>query len=124
MIVDTSCVLDLLDGVTAAFEKGQTLREQGEIWKFPAVTVAEVMTGYGATGDEEVSRRVENVLVGHPVIPADERTARRAGWIMGRTGLGHGDAFVGATADVLDEPVLTRNTSDLELISDVEVETY
>lgn len=125
MIVDTCFVLDLLDGAEAAFEKGVSLRDRDVVWKFPVMTVAEVMTGYGATNDDdEVARRVENVLLGHPVTDADERIARRAGWIMGETGLDHGDAFVGATALHLDEPVLTRNVSDFERIDDLAIETY
>lgn len=124
MIVDTSYVLDLLDGVEAAFDKGMELHERDVVWKFPSMTVAEVMTGYGATEDDEIAREVENVLLGHPVIEADERIARKAGWIMGQTGLDHGDAFIGATAAVLDEPVLTRNVDDFEQIDGTRIETY
>ena len=36
---------------------------------------------------------------------------------------GDGDVIVGATADILDEPVLTRNVDDFERLG-VEVETY
>jgi predicted nucleic acid-binding protein len=34
-----------------------------------------------------------------------------------------GDVIVGATADVLEEPVLTRNVDDFERLG-VDVETY
>lgn len=34
-----------------------------------------------------------------------------------------GDVIIGTTADVVDEPVLTRNVDDLERLG-VDVETY
>jgi predicted nucleic acid-binding protein len=124
MIVDTTYVLDLIRGDADAFRKGQELAAADTPLKIPTMTMMELFVGYGATGDEEEARRVENALLGHPIIDMDQVIARRAGWIGGRTGLDPGDSIIGATAAVHGEPVLTRNVDDFEQIEGVAVETY
>lgn len=124
MIVDTSYVLDLIDGDDDAFRKGEELVEAGTPLRVPSMTITELFVGYGATGDEEEARMVENVLRGYPVIDLDETLARKAGWIVGEAGVDLGDGVIGATAKVRGEPVLTRNVEDFERIDGVSVETY
>lgn len=124
MIVDTSYVLDLLGADRAAFEKGQQLTSENTPLKVPTMTIVELFVGYGATENESEARQVENAIRGHPIVPLDEHVARKAGWIAGQTGLDYGDAAIGATAAHLDEPVLTANVTDFELIDGVTVETY
>jgi predicted nucleic acid-binding protein len=124
MIVDTSYVLDLLDGDEDAFQKGRELTDARTPLLIPAMTIVELFIGYGATEDEEEARTVENVLLGHPVIEIDEVIARRAGWVAGQTGIDLGDAVIGATAVARDEPVLTRNVKDFEKIDGIEIEAY
>lgn len=87
------------------------------------MTIAELFVGISATGDDE-ARQIENVLMGHQVIDMDERIARKAGWIMGQTGLAPGDAIIGATAVLRDEPVLTADVDDFGRIDDVTIESY
>ena len=53
---------------------------------------------------------------------------RKAGRLSGElqndgSPVGDGDVIIGATAAVVEEPVLTRNVDDFEHL-DVEVETY
>ena len=124
MIVDTSYALDLLDEDADAFEKGVELMAEHTPLKLPAMTVMELFIGYGATENEEEARQVENAIAGHPIIDMDERVARKTGWIAGQTGLDPGDAAIGATALLLDEPVLTRNVKDFERIDGLAIETY
>lgn len=124
MIVDSSYVLDLLDGDREAFETGQRLMAGPTRLKIPTMTIVELFVGYGATGDEDEAREIENALGGHPIVEMDELIARRAGTIAGQTGLDFGDAVIGATAIQLDEPVLTRNVADFEKIDHVEITTY
>lgn len=38
--------------------------------------------------------------------------------------VGDGDVIIGATAAVLEEPVLTRSVEDFERLNGVEIETY
>lgn len=124
MIIDTSFLLDLLEGNRTAFEKGEQLVEQGTPFNVPAMTVAELFIGVEAIDGEDEARKVENVIMGHQILEMDELIARKAGVIMGETGLPPGDACIGATAHVRDEPVLTANVSDFRRISGLTVESY
>lgn len=124
MILDTSYVLDLLDGDRDAFERGQELVAGPSPLRVPTMVIVELFVGYGATGDEEEARQIENALQGHPMVELDGLIARRAGSIAGRTGLDFGDAVVAGTAIQLEEPVLTRNVQDFERIDNVAVKTY
>ena len=124
MIVDTSYVLDLLAEEPEAFEKGVELMAEHTPLKVPTTTLMELFVGYGATENEEEARQVENAIMGHPIVEMDETLARKAGWIAGQTGLDPGDAAIGATALLLDEPVLTANVEDFERIDGISIETY
>jgi predicted nucleic acid-binding protein len=64
MIVDTSYILDLLDGDREVFETGQELVAGPTPLKIPTMTIVELFVGYGATAnqpDEPVlTRNVED----------------------------------------------------------------
>ena len=108
MIYDTTYFLDLTKTERpSAFERG-----------------VELFYGVEAAGAGE--RRVRNALMGYPIVPADDRIARLAGRLHARhrtAGVDLGDCYVGATARVYDEPVLTRNADDFAPLG-VEVESY
>lgn len=126
MIYDTSYFLDLTKREDrAAFEKGIELFEAGVVRRVPSHVVFELFYGVEASGAGE-QRRVRNALMGYPVVPADDRIARLAGRLYARhrgDGVDLGDCYVGATARAYDEPVLTSNTTDFEIL-DVPVESY
>lgn len=135
MILDTTFFLDLKRRDEGAFRKGKRLFETGEPQRVPAQVLFELYYGVGATQSDEELRKVQNVLMGYPAVETDEQIARQAGRMLGRverdasrTGekvsTDEGDAYVAATAHVLDEPVLTRNVGDFEVFEGVEVETY
>lgn len=135
MILDTTFFLDLKRRDDAAFRKGEELFDAGVPQRVPVQVLFELYYGVGATQSDEELRKVQNVLMGYPPVEADERIARVAGQMLGaverdasqtgeRTGADEGDAYVAATARVLDEPVLTRNVEDFEAFESVEVESY
>lgn len=135
MILDTAFFLDLNRHDEAAFQKGVELFDAGVPQRVPVQVLFELYYGVGATQSDEELRRVQNVMMGYPPVEADEQIARRAGRMLGaveqtasetgeQTGADEGDAYVAATACVLDEPVLTRNVADFEAFERVEVETY
>jgi predicted nucleic acid-binding protein len=132
MILDSTFLLDLLREDDAAFRKGMELHEAGTVARVPAAAMFETYYGVGATGSDDELRRVQNVLMGYPPVPVDEEIVRVAGRMLGRvdtradgtSGVGTNDAYIGATARVLDEPVLTRNERDFEALPGVEVKTY
>lgn len=120
-----------MDGSTAAIEKGTELTETGEVQWLPTPVVAEVYYGVTYTKSEEERRTVQNALLGYPRVDIDEEIARTASTLLaeadreadGTSGVETNDAYIGAIAAVLDEPVLTANTDDFETLG-VDIETY
>lgn len=131
MILDSSYIFDLMDGVTEAVQKGTELTETGEVQWLPSPVVAEVYYGVVYTKSEEERRKVQNALMGYPRVDIDEEIARTASTLLaeadrkagGNSGVETNDAYIGAIADVLDEPVLTANIDDFEALG-VAGETY
>lgn len=71
---------------------------------------------------------VEHVLASKPIYPADTAVMRKAGRLSGelqndRTPVGDGDVIIGATAEIVEEPVLTRNVEDFDRLG-VAIEAY
>ncbi|QCC57917.1 PIN domain-containing protein [Natrinema thermotolerans] len=134
MIVDTSFVLDVIDGINEALEKERALETEGVPLVIPTMTVLELYIGVGKVAHTTAERqRVEAVLDSYPLVPMTPSISRRAGRLLGRRltdaaagdgpGIGKGDAVVAATALERDEPVLTGDTH-FETISAIDVETY
>lgn len=131
MILDSAYIFDLMDGVTAAIETGAELTETGEVQWLPTPVVSEVYYGVAYTASETERRQVQNALLGYPRVDITEEIARTASTLLaaadrdagGTSGVETNDAYTGAVADVLDEPVLTTNVDDFETLG-VDVETY
>lgn len=131
VILDSSYIFDLMNGSTAAIETGAELTETGEVQWLPTPVVAEVYYGMAFTQSEAERRTVQNALLGYPRVDVDEEIARTASTLLaeadraadGNSGVETNDAYIGAIAAVLDEPVLTANPDDFETL-DVDVETY
>ena len=131
MILDASYLFDLTAHDLDAFEKGVELSERGEVQWVPTPVIAAAY--YGATTDRSYTTEAEirNRLLGYPRIDVNEELARSAGQLLaeaddragGNAGVGLSDAYIAATADILDETVLTRNVADFEQLG-VPVETY
>ena len=130
MILDTTFLIDLMRGDEDAVEKAAELELQGRQQRLSSMTVFELSYGIARSNQPERERRlVEDVLASKPVQPADTAVMRKAGRLAGTLSadgrpVGDSDAIIGATADVVDEPVLTRNVADFERLEDVSVETY
>lgn len=117
MIVDTSFVLDVIDGVEPALAKERELEATGVPLVIPSMTVLELYVGVGKVASTQAERQqVEAVLESYPIVDVTPSIARRAGRILGERmanadgeqgpGIGKGDAAVAATALERDEPVL------------------
>ncbi|MDL5362103.1 PIN domain-containing protein [Halalkalicoccus sp. NIPERK01] len=130
MILDTAFVIDLIDGDPGAIEKARTIEEGGIVLRVPAMVLLELYIGVEKVAEtSEEERQVRRVVDSLPKVEMNETIAMRAGRIIGRLRtedltLGKGDAAIGATGLVFDEPVLTRNTSDFERIPELVVKTY
>lgn len=129
MLLDTSFLIDLMDGDDGAVEKAHELETDLVQQRLSSMTLFELCYGVVRAIDSETEReKVEDVLASKPVHPADTAVMRKAGRLSGElqndgAPVGDGDVIIGATADVVEEPVLTRNVEDFERL-DVEVDTY
>jgi tRNA(fMet)-specific endonuclease VapC len=134
MIVDTSFVLDVIDGVDEAVSMERQLEDEGVPLVIPSMTVLELYIGVGKVANtQEERRKVDAVLDSYPLAEMTPSISRRAGRLLGEQmaagdadegpGIGKGDAAIAATAIERDEPVLAGD-SHFESIPGVEVQTY
>ena len=130
MLLDTSFLIDLMRGDEDAVEKAQNLEENLVQQRLSSMTLFELYYGVARLNQSATERQtVEDVLASKPVYPADAAVMRKAGRLSGKlmnegNTVDDGDVIIGATAAILDEPVLTRNVEDFERIDDVQVEQY
>lgn len=121
MIVDTSFILDIIDGVEAALEKERELDAANVPLVIPSMTVLELYIGVGKIANTHEERQtVEAVLDSYPLVDMTPSISRRAGRILGERmanaddskgpGIGKGDAAIAATALERDEPVLAADS--------------
>lgn len=121
MIVDTTFVLDIIDGVEAAVEKEQELEAESIPLVIPSMTVLELYIGVGkVAATREERQKVEAVLDSYPLIDMTPSISRRAGRLLGERmaaaddgegpGIRKGDAAIAATALERDEPVLAGDS--------------
>jgi hypothetical protein len=129
VLLDTAFLIDLMNGDDCAVEKARELETDLVQQRLSTMTLFELYYGAARSNQSEAEReKIENVLASKPVYPADSVVMRKAGRLSGGlmndgNAVGDGDVIIGATADVLEEPVLTRNVDDFERL-DVDVETY
>lgn len=129
MLLDTAFLIDLMNGDEGAVEKARELETNLVQQRLSAMTLFEVYYGAARSKQSAAEReKIENVLASKPVHPADTAVMRKAGRLSGElmndgNAVADGDVIIGATADVLEEPVLTRNVDDFERLG-VDVEMY
>ena len=130
MILDTSFLIDVMNADDAALETVDEIEDDGLEQHVPAMTLQELFIGVGASDLPERERhKIEYVVESRPILPTTEEVARKAGRIDGtlrRQGerIDVGDATIGATGVVHDEPVVTGNPNRFEQIPGLEVERY
>ncbi|MFC6615119.1 type II toxin-antitoxin system VapC family toxin [Halopenitus salinus] len=130
MILDTSFLIDLMDGDEAAIEAAREIEDANVPQKIPAQVVYELYVGVGYV--EDTFREIEairSVLDSRPIVAVTEDVAKHAGRIDGRlrrdgNRIGQGDVRIAATAIRHDEPVVTGNPTDFAPIPDVEIREY
>lgn len=131
MIIDSSYLFDLMKEDPDAFNKGAELVDRGEMQWLPTPVVAEAYYGVVTVRSDTTEQELHNRLLGYPRVEVDEEVARVAGELLaaaddregGDAGVGANDAYIAATANVLDDAVLTDNVQDFEPLG-VPVETY
>lgn len=118
-----------MNGDQDAVEKARELERDLVQQRLSSMTLFELYYGIARVTDSETEREnAETVLASKPVHPADTAVMRKAGRLSGElqndgNPVGDGDAIIAATADVVDEPVLTRNVEDFKRLG-ADIETY
>jgi hypothetical protein len=129
VLLDTAFLIDLMNGDDGAVEKARELEANLVQQRLSAMTLFELYFGAIRSKQSEAERdKIENVLASKPVYPADSAVMRKAGRLAGELvndghAVGDGDVIIGATAEILEEPVLTRKVDDFERLG-VDIETY
>jgi predicted nucleic acid-binding protein len=130
MILDTSFLIDVMNADDAALGKVDEIEADGIEQNVPAMTLQELYIGVGASDLPERERReIEYVVESRPILPTTEEIACKAGRIDGRLRkrgerIDLGDATIGVTGVVRDEPVVTGNPEQFERIPGLDVESY
>ncbi|MFV0407911.1 MAG: type II toxin-antitoxin system VapC family toxin [Propioniciclava sp.] len=109
VVVDTSVLIDVLRGGSAAAAVLREARKSGYLHA-SEVTRLEVLAGMRAS-EEEATRALFRAFVWHPV---DESIAEVAGelgrrWLPGNRGIDSADLVIAATTIALGARVFTRN---------------
>lgn len=129
MLLDTTFLIDLMRRDEAAVAKATELETDLVQQRLSAMTLFELYYGVARSNvPDEERETVEEVLASKPVYPADTAVMRAAGRLSGQLAndgntVADGDVIIAATANIVDEPVLTRNVDDFERL-DVDIETY
>lgn len=131
MILDTGFLIALDGDDEDAETAARELETRDVPMRVPTIVVQElyVAVGLGSEGREN-AWKFESLLANSPVVPLDDRIARRAGVVEGRhvasdekPDLGPADAIVAATALQFEEPVVTSDVSDFESVDGLDVVT-
>lgn len=130
MIEDTSFIIDILHDDSDAFEYLDLVEKENRPEKVASVTVLELYEAVPQLDvPEERQQKILDVLDTRHVVPADDTVMRKAGKISGELvsrgqEIDREDCLIGATALLIDEPVVTRNGDHFERIDGLDVETY
>ena len=130
MIVDTSFVIDLMDGDAGALEKAKLLWKEKENIFITTVTIFELWCGIAQSKkSEQEKKKVLTVLESQLILELDEKSAIEGGKIDGnlvREGLQiePEDCMIAGIAKHHQERVLTRNTNHFGRIRGLSIVSY
>jgi len=130
MLLDSSFVIDLFEGLRGAREVAEELDQTGEVLKLPAPSMFELWVGAGrALRSREETARLEALALAYEVVAFDAGDARQAGALQvilskeGRS-LGTVDVQLAGMCLARDEVVLTRDRLLSGLGHGVRTRTY
>ncbi|GAA4177766.1 type II toxin-antitoxin system VapC family toxin [Gryllotalpicola koreensis] len=116
-LVDTSVLIDVLRGESAAAQVLREARADGPLHA-SEVTRLEVLAGMRAT-EEAATQTLLGILTWHPL---DDRVAEAAGelgrrWLPGNRGIDSADLAIAATTALVGAQLLTRNVKHFPMFS-------
>jgi predicted nucleic acid-binding protein len=130
MILDTSFLIDLMDGHQAAIDEGGRLDAMQLTQRVSILSLYELYVGVGYKQEpDDEAMKIQQVLQSRAIEQLTPEMARTAGRMEGelqRKGVTVNavDIIIGATARHYNEKVLTANPVDFERLPDVIVRTY
>ena len=130
MILDTTFVIDLIDGLPEAVEKLKSLQEQQEMLFVTTPTIFELWTGITQSDrPEREKEKVLRVLETQLILDLHRESAEEGGIING-TLINEGqridpeDCLIAGIAKQYGDAVLTRNVKHFQRIKGINIETY
>lgn len=130
MILDTSFLLDVRHGDSAAIRLASQLDSDQVYQRVSSITVAELFAGVPRSPNpEKEQQNIISVVLSKEIVSIDERIAQRAGRLHGElyndgTPVEMHDCLIAATSIDFEEPVVTRNVDHFERFTDVAVREY
>jgi len=130
MIEDTSFIVDVLHDDPDALGYLDLVEKENRPEKVASITVLELYEAVPQLDvPEERQQKILDVLDTRHVVAADDTVMRKAGKISGELisrgeEIDREDCIIGATALLIDESVVTRNSDHFERIDGLDVETY
>lgn len=128
MIFDTTFVIDILKGDSAAIAYLESLEKTSESRIVTAVTIHELWRGLGSINRKE-QENILGILQALPVLPLDFESAKISGGIDRKLSdegisIDPEDAMIAGIAIKHNQKLLTRNIKHFSRIRDLKVETY
>ncbi len=130
MILDTSFLIDYMEGLPEAIAKLKKIQEHKESLFVSTITLFELWSGISQCNQPEFEKqKVKRVIESQLVLDFTKECAEKAGMINGAL-LKRGmpidpeDCMIGGIAEHYGEKVLTRNVRHFGKIKDIEIETY
>ncbi len=130
MILDTSFIIDLMNGDDAAEAKLREIHGGPEQHFITSVTIFELHSGIARSKRPVLEKaKVSEILKGQLIAFLDESAAQKAGQIHGTLinsgrSIGVADCMIGGIALSRGAKVVTRNLSDFGRIPGLQIESY
>ena len=130
MILDTSFIIDFMEGDEGALERHRKLIERAETYRVSSAAIFELWTGVAhSKRRSEEKLKVTKALSGISTIPLTSLMAEKAGEIHGTLAkegqaIDIVDAMIAATAVLENETVLTRNIKHFSRVKGLRIESY
>jgi hypothetical protein len=129
MILDTSFLIDLMNGNQDALNKSKELQKRNESQTITAVSIFELYSGIARSSKPERERqKIMQVLAEQTILPLDDESAHIAGTIDGELAkkgqsINPEDCMIAGIVISKKQKLLTRD-SDFKRIKKLEIETY
>lgn len=130
MLVDTTFVIDIMQGDRDAIEKASELSDSSTAIVVGTPTIFELYVGVGlSVKSSEGREKILDVLKSLTQLPFDAPSAQRAGLIYAEkvkegSKVDPDDAILAGIAIENNQPLLTRKKKDFSGISELKVEGY